>query len=72
VTLNGIIPYYPTISIWRYPVGALVNWIYSIGNGNDNIYGYPMASPNVEGQAPQSEPTSNFPGAAIAGMLQAQ
>ena len=56
-------PYYPTRAAFGVTSGGVpsINWIYSIGNGIDNIYGYPMASPNVEGQAPQSEPTSNFP-----------
>lgn len=63
-TFNGnSTPYYPTRVAFGVTSGGVpsINWIYSIGAGNDNIYSYPTASPNAEGQAPQPEPTASFP-----------
>lgn len=63
-TFNGnSTPYYPTRAAFGVNAAGVpsINWIYSVGAGNDNIYSYPTASPNVEGQAPQPEPTASFP-----------
>lgn len=55
--------YYPTraafgISSTGVPATA---WVYSVGAGIDNIYAYPLPSPNAEGSAPQALPTESFP-----------
>jgi hypothetical protein len=63
-TFNGTsTPYYPTRAAFGVSsTGApSSNWVYSIGSGNDNIYVYPTPSPNIEGQAPQAEPSAIFP-----------
>lgn len=55
--------YYPT----RAAFGIQTNgspttaWIYHVGATNDNIYSYPIPSPNVEGAVPQPVPTETFP-----------
>jgi hypothetical protein len=56
-------PYYPTravlgVSNTGVPSAA---WVYSIGTGNDNIYSYPIVSPNLLNVAPQALPSSTFP-----------
>lgn len=57
------VSYYPTRAAFGVTsAGAPVTaWIYSIGAGNDLIYQYPAPSPNVEGAAPQVQPTETFP-----------
>ena len=63
-TFNGnSTPYYPTRAAFGVTSSGVpsINWIYSVGAGNDNIYSYPAPSPNVDGQAPQAEPTALFP-----------
>lgn len=63
-TFNGTsTPYYPTRVAFGVTSSGVpsINWIYSVGAGNDNIYSYPAPSPNVDGQAPQAEPTASFP-----------
>ncbi len=61
---NGVsTPYYATRAAFGVTSAGAPNvgWVYSVGSGNDNIYSYLAPSPNVEGQAPQVEPTSLFP-----------
>ena len=57
------VSYYPTRAAFGItPTGSLSTaWIYSVGAGNDLIYQYPSPSPNVEGAAPQIQPTETFP-----------
>ncbi|MFZ9694841.1 MAG: phosphodiester glycosidase family protein [Chitinophagaceae bacterium] len=63
-TYNGSnASYYPTraafgITSTGTPTTA---WVYSIGATNDNVYSYPVPSPNQEGAAPQPVPSENFP-----------
>jgi hypothetical protein len=55
--------YYPTrVAFGVTSTGAPTTaWIYSVGAGNDLLYQYPSPSPNVEGAAPQAQPTETFP-----------
>ena len=55
--------YYPTRAAFGVTsTGApSVGWIYNVGSGNDLIYSYPSASPNVLNSAPQAVPTATFP-----------
>ena len=62
--LNGVnTAYYPTRAAFGMnasgePVSA---WIYHVGAGLNDVYSYPVPSPNAEGSAPQAEPTALFP-----------
>lgn len=63
-TYNGTsTPYYPTRAAFGVSNTGVpsVAWVYSIGAGNDNIYSYPLPSPNAEGSAPQPVPDAAFP-----------
>jgi Phosphodiester glycosidase len=63
-TYNGSsTPYYPTRAAMGFSSTGVPSaaWVYSIGGGNDNIYSYPLPSPNAEGSAPQPVPTETFP-----------
>jgi hypothetical protein len=55
--------YYPTRAAFGFTsTGAPTTaWVYSVGAGNDNIYSYPIPSPNAEGSVPQAVPTETFP-----------
>jgi hypothetical protein len=55
--------YFPTRAAFGITsTGApATSWVYSIGATNENVYGYPVPSPNQEGVAPQPVPTENFP-----------
>lgn len=55
--------YYPTRAAFGITsTGApSTAWIYSVGATNDNIYAYPLPSPNQEGAAPQPVPSESFP-----------
>lgn len=55
--------YYPTRAAFGISnTGSpTIGWIYNVGSGNDLIYSYPAPSPNVDGQAPQAQPTASFP-----------
>lgn len=57
------VSYYPTRAAFGVTsTGApSTAWVYSVGAGNDLIYQYPAPSPNVEGAAPQIQPTETFP-----------
>lgn len=63
-TYNGnSTPYYPTRAAFGITVSGAptVGWIYHIGSGYDNIYNYPVPSPNIDGSAPQQVPDAAFP-----------
>jgi hypothetical protein len=68
-TYNGSsTTYYPTRAAFGVNSTGVpsVAWVYNIGAGNDNIYSYPLPSPNAEGSAPQSVPDASFPAGGVA------
>lgn len=60
---GGTATYYPTRAAFGVADNGTpsVSWVYSIGAGNDNLYAYPMPSPNLLGTAPQAQPDATFP-----------
>ncbi len=60
---GGTTAYFPTrVAFGVSSTGVpSTSWIYHVGAGNDNIYSYPLPSPNIEGNLPQPIPIETFP-----------